>query len=96
MSKKPFQWQQIYIRIKVQQPALVMLFPVNKQTYEAYEQDAQVIAQLCGVSLETRRGCLGEILDFVSIPITDAKPIIAKLIEAGHKVGVLEEITKEQ
>lgn len=83
------QWQQI----KTTYPDAILLFRIG-DFYEAFEQDAEIVANTLDVVLASRKDDNGERRPMAGIPYRDAEQPIKRLIDAGHKVAICEQIGK--
>lgn len=75
-----------YHKIKQRFPDTVLLFRVG-DWYETYKDDAKIVADVC-VQVMTRRNNA----PLTGIPYAKADEHIARLINAGHKVAICEQI----
>ena len=87
---KVFNPLEAYTRIKPEMPDSILLFHVG-DFYEAFHDDAELIAKLLGLTL-TRRSKQGEgsEIPMTGFPYHSLEGYLAKLVAAGHKVAVIE------
>lgn len=81
-----------YHRIKAQHPDHILFFRCG-DFYEMFGNDAKVASQALAIAL-TRRGTdeHGEPIPLAGIPYHSVEPYLAKLIRAGHKVAICEQM----
>ncbi|MGI8588499.1 MAG: DNA mismatch repair protein MutS [Chloroflexia bacterium] len=80
-----------YKRIKKQYPDAIVFFRLG-DFYETFEEDAAIVAQVCDVVLTRRNFAKTEPLPMAGVPYHSAEAYIAKLIAAGYKVAVAEQM----
>lgn len=80
--------------LKQKHPDALLLFRTG-DTYESYEEDAEHLAQIMGYELrrkpaegEQRRLCL------VTFPYTQLDTVLPKLIRAGHRVAICDQLER--
>lgn len=79
-----------YKDIKQKHPDCVLLFMVDSQ-YEAFEEDAIVVADILKLPLIT-----ATTVKIAGFPVTDIDSQLPKLIKAGHRVALVEQVTYEK
>ena len=81
-----------YHRIKSKHPDHVLLFRCG-DFYETFDDDAKIAAQVLGITL-TKRGttATGEPMPLAGVPYHSVEPYLAKLIRAGYKVAICEQM----
>ncbi|MDQ2806539.1 MAG: DNA mismatch repair protein MutS [Chloroflexota bacterium] len=80
-----------YKRIKKQYPDAIVFFRLG-DFYETFDDDAPIVAQVCDVVLTKRNFAKGENMPMAGVPYHSAETYIAKLIAAGYKVAVAEQM----
>ncbi len=73
---------------KTKYPDTIMLMKMG-DFYEAFGDDAKVLNEVCGLTIT----CRGETL-MAGLPYHSLESYLTKLVKAGHKVGVCEQINK--
>jgi len=69
-----------------------ILFFQMGEFYELFFSDAKVAAPVLGIALTQRGKHLGTPIPMCGMPIHAADRHIAKLLQAGHKVAICEQI----
>src|SRR6185295_12959799 len=80
-----------YLQIKARYPDTILLFRLG-DFYETFERDAEIAAAALDIVLTSREMGKGQRVPLAGIPYHAAEGYIAKLIAAGHKVAVCEQI----
>ncbi|MDD2365900.1 MAG: DNA mismatch repair protein MutS [Desulfuromonadaceae bacterium] len=80
-----------YLEIKSGYPDAILLFRMG-DFYEMFLDDALLASRLLDISLTSRNKGSGEEIPFCGVPFHSVAPYIAKLIEAGHKVAICEQV----
>src|SRR6478672_4310406 len=80
-----------YRRIKKQHPDAIVFFRLG-DFYETFDEDAAIVAQVCDVVLTRRAFAKGENMPMAGVPYHSAELYIQKLIAAGYKVAVAEQM----
>ncbi len=80
-----------YLQIKSQYPDAIVLFRLG-DFYETFDDDARTVAQVCDIVLTSRPIGRGERVPLAGVPYHAVEGYIARLIEAGHKVVVVDQI----
>ncbi|MEK7281809.1 MAG: DNA mismatch repair protein MutS, partial [Chloroflexota bacterium] len=91
MSKEATPVRRQYLHIKQQYPDALLLFRLG-DFYEAFEEDAQVLAQVLQIALTSRPMGKGQRLPMAGIPYHALDNYLARLIKAGHKVAICEQM----
>lgn len=76
-----------YKRIKAKYPDAILLFRVG-DFYETFYEDAQIASKVLGIVLTQRQ----EGVPLAGVPYHAAEPYIAKLVRAGYKVAICEQL----
>ncbi len=81
-----------YLSIKRQYPDVIVFFRLG-DFYETFDDDARIASQVLDITLTSRSG-MGKDnrVPMAGIPYHAAEGYIAKLIGAGHKVAVVEQV----
>ncbi len=78
-----------YNSIKEKYPDAILLFRVG-DFYEAYRKDAEVVSEICGITLTQHKG------DYLSaIPHHSLDNYLPKLVKAGKRVAICESLDGE-
>jgi len=80
-----------YLQIKKQYPDTIVLFRLG-DFYESFDEDAKVVAQACDIVLTSRPVGKGQRVPLAGVPYHAVEGYIAKLIKAGHKVAIVEQV----
>ena len=83
--------RQQYLQIKAQYPDTVVLFRLG-DFYETFDDDAKLVAQACDIVLTSRPVGGGQRVPLAGVPYHAVEGYIAKLINAGHKVAIVDQI----
>ncbi|HID35484.1 MAG TPA: DNA mismatch repair protein MutS [Anaerolineae bacterium] len=80
-----------YLQIKKQYPDAILFFRLG-DFYETFDDDAQIVAEVCEVTLTSRPVSKGQRVPLAGVPWHSADTYIAKLIRAGYKVAICEQV----
>jgi DNA mismatch repair protein MutS len=80
-----------YLRIKKRYPETIVLFRLG-DFYETFDEDAKVVAQVCDIVLTSRPVGKNQRVPLAGVPYHSVEGYIAKLIQAGHKVAIVEQV----
>lgn len=83
-----------YLQIKRNYPDAILFFRMG-DFYEALDEDAQIISQELNIVLTAREVGKGVKVPMAGVPHHAAENYIARLIKAGYKVAVCEQVGKE-
>jgi DNA mismatch repair protein MutS len=83
--------RQQYLAIKRQYPDVLLFFRLG-DFYEMFEEDAKIAARVLDITLTSREMGRGQKLPLAGVPYHSAEAHIARLIAAGYKVAVCEQI----
>ncbi len=83
--------RQQYLRIKKQYPDTIVFFRLG-DFYETFDDDAKLVAQVCDIVLTSRPVGKDQRVPLAGVPYHSVDGYIAKLIQAGHKVAMVEQI----
>lgn len=81
-----------YLQIKAQYPDAIVLFRLG-DFYETFDDDAKTVAQVCDIVLTSRPIGHNERAPLAGVPYHAVETYIAKLIGAGHKIVIVDQMT---
>jgi DNA mismatch repair protein MutS len=82
-----------YAQIKARFPDTILLFRLG-DFYETFDDDAELAARLLDLVLTGREMGKGQRVPMAGIPYHAAEGYIARLVAAGHKVAVCEQLSE--
>ena len=82
---------QQYLQIKQRHRDSILLFRLG-DFYEMFFEDAQTAAKILDIALTSRHRSEDGSVPLCGVPYHSAEPYIQKLLRAGHKVAVCEQI----
>ncbi len=91
MAKSLTPMRHQYLQIKKQYPDTIVLFRLG-DFYESFDEDAKIVAQACDIVLTSRPVGKGQRVPLAGVPYHAVEGYIAKLIKAGHKVAIVEQV----
>ena len=80
-----------YLQIKAQYPDTIVFFRLG-DFYETFDDDAKIVAQVCDIVLTSRPVGNGQRVPLAGVPYHSVEGYIAKLINAGYKVAVVDQL----
>ncbi len=80
-----------YLSIKKQYPDAILFFRLG-DFYETFDEDAKTVAQVLDIVLTSRNVSKGQRVPLAGIPYHAAESYIARLIKAGYKVAICEQV----
>jgi len=80
-----------YLQIKKQYPDAILFFRLG-DFYETFDDDAKIVSEVCEVTLTSRPVSKGQRVPLAGVPWHAAETYLAKLIRAGYKVAVCEQV----
>ena len=83
--------RQQYLRIKKKYPDTVVFFRLG-DFYETFDDDAKIVAKVCDIVLTSRPVGKDHRVPLAGVPYHSVEGYLAKLIEAGHKVAIVEQV----
>src|SRR5512139_2917122 len=92
MSTTPMRSQ--YLALKKQYPDIILLFRLG-DFYETFDDDAKTVSSVCDVVLTSRPVGNDERVPLAGVPYHAVDTYVAKLINAGYKVAIAEQIGNE-
>jgi DNA mismatch repair protein MutS len=84
--------RQQYLNIKKQYPDTIVFFRLG-DFYETFDNDAAIVSQVCDVVLTARPTSKDQRIPMAGVPYHSAEGYIARLVQAGYKVAVAEQLT---
>ncbi len=90
MAETPLRRQ--YLQIKQQYPDTVVFFRLG-DFYETFDDDASIVSRVCDVVLTSRPTSKEQRIPMAGVPYHSAEGYIAKLVQAGYKVAIAEQLT---
>ena len=91
MDSKVHPVRRQYLDIKARFPDTILLFRLG-DFYETFESDAQLVSNELDIVLTSRKTGNGQLMAMTGIPYHAADGYIARLINAGHKVAICEQV----
>jgi DNA mismatch repair protein MutS len=82
---------QQYHAVKKQHPATLVLFRLG-DFYELFYDDAKIASKILQITLTARNKEKGQAVPMCGVPYHAAENYIARLIRAGHKVAICEQL----
>ncbi len=83
-----------YLSIKKQHPDTIVFFRLG-DFYETFDDDAKLIAKVLDIVLTSRKVAKDQRVPMAGIPHHAAENYVARLIRAGHKVAICEQVATE-
>lgn len=80
-----------YLRAKSEHPEAVLLFRMG-DFYETFFEDARILAEVTGIALTSRNPHDADPIPLAGFPWHSAEPQIGKLLRAGHRVAICEQV----
>ena len=84
-----------YLRIKKRFPNAIVFFRLG-DFYEAFDDDAKLVASACDIVLTSRPIGKGQRVPLAGIPYHALDSYLPRLISAGHKVAIVEQMGREE
>ncbi|MCL6648275.1 MAG: DNA mismatch repair protein MutS [Chloroflexi bacterium] len=82
-----------YLAFKRQYPDCILFFQIG-DFYETFDQDAQDVAAICDIVLTARGFGPGDRRPLAGVPVRSAETYLAKLVAAGRKVVVVDQVER--
>ncbi|MDK9718065.1 MAG: DNA mismatch repair protein MutS, partial [Trichlorobacter sp.] len=79
------------MEIKSRYPESILFFRMG-DFYEMFLDDALVAARILDITLTSRNKNSADEIPFCGVPFHSAQPYIARLVEAGHRVAICEQV----
>jgi DNA mismatch repair protein MutS len=86
--------RQQYLEIKRRYPDAIVLFRLG-DFYETFDEDAKIVSQVCDIILTSRPVTKKQRVPLAGVPHHAVDSYIAKLINAGHKVAIVDQMGNE-
>jgi DNA mismatch repair protein MutS len=83
-----------YLQIKKQYPDAILLFRLG-DFYETFDEDAKLVAKTCDIVLTSRPVGKNQRVPLAGVPYHAVEGYIAKLINAGYKVAICEQVSDQ-
>jgi DNA mismatch repair protein MutS len=83
-----------YLALKRQHPDVILFFRLG-DFYETFDDDARIVSEVCDVVLTSRPVGNDERIPLAGVPYHAVDGYIARLIAAGYKVAIAEQIGNE-
>jgi DNA mismatch repair protein MutS len=80
-----------YLSIKKQYPDAILFFRLG-DFYETFDEDAKLVSKVLDIVLTSRNVSGGQRVPLAGIPYHAAENYIARLIKAGYKVAICEQV----
>jgi len=80
-----------YLEIKEQYPDAILFFRLG-DFYEMFFKDAEIASRILNIALTSRDKGAKEKVPMCGVPAANAAPYINRLIEAGYKVAICEQV----
>ncbi|MFZ2949771.1 MAG: DNA mismatch repair protein MutS, partial [Desulfuromonadaceae bacterium] len=80
-----------YLEIKSGYPDAILFFRMG-DFYEMFLDDALLASRILDIALTSRNKGSGDEIPFCGVPFHSAAPYVARLIEAGYKVAICEQV----
>ncbi|GAB4412720.1 MAG: DNA mismatch repair protein MutS [Anaerolineales bacterium] len=81
-----------YLAIKKRFPNTIVFFRLG-DFYETFDEDAKTVAQVCDIVLTSRPVGKDQRVPLAGVPYHAVDTYLAKLIEAGYKVAIVEQVS---
>jgi DNA mismatch repair protein MutS len=85
--------RQQYLSVKSQYPDCILLFRLG-DFYETFDEDAKTVARVCDIVLTSRPVGNDQRVPLAGVPYHAIDFYIAKLVEAGYRVAIAEQISE--
>ena len=83
-----------YLSIKKQYPDAIVFFRLG-DFYETFDEDAKTVAKALDIVLTSRNVSKGQRVPMAGVPHHAAENYVARLIKAGYKVAICEQLGSE-
>ncbi|HAA74353.1 TPA: DNA mismatch repair protein MutS, partial [Candidatus Latescibacteria bacterium] len=95
MSSEPTPMMKQYQRFKQDHPDSILLFRMG-DFYETFYDDAKIASQILGLTLTKRNNGKADKIPLAGLPYHALDPYLARLIRAGKKVAICEQMEPPQ
>ena len=82
-----------YLELKQRHPDTLLLFRMG-DFYETFDEDAEVLAEVCEVALTSRPVGGNQRVPLAGVPYHSVDSYLAKLVESGIKVAIAEQMSE--
>ncbi len=82
-----------YLRIKRNYPDAILFFRLG-DFYETFDEDARIVSEVCEIVLTSRPVAKNKRVPMAGVPYHAAETYIAKLLKAGYKVAVCDQLSE--
>ena len=86
--------RQQYLQIKKQFPDTIVFFRLG-DFYESFDEDAKKVAAACNIVLTARDMGTAQRVPLAGVPYHALDTYLARIINAGHKVAIVEQTSDE-
>ncbi len=90
MPETPLRKQ--YLQIKSQYPDTIVFFRLG-DFYETFDDDAAIVSRVCDVVLTSRPTAKDRRIPMAGVPYHSAEGYISRLVQAGYKVAIAEQLS---
>jgi DNA mismatch repair protein MutS len=80
-----------YLEIKARYPESILFFRMG-DFYEMFLDDALIASRILDITLTSRNKNSADEIPFCGVPFHSAQPYVARLIEAGYRVAICEQV----
>jgi DNA mismatch repair protein MutS len=80
-----------YLTIRATHEGCVLLFRMG-DFWETFYEDAETLSRVTGLTLTSRGTEKGERVPLAGAPLSTLESIVAKLVEAGHRVAICDQV----
>src|SRR5713226_8662204 len=84
---RPTPMMQQYRDAKARHPGMVLLFRMG-DFFETFEEDAELISRVLGLTLTTRDGSI----PMAGVPVKSVEQYLRKLLQAGYRVAICDQV----
>jgi len=81
-----------YLEIKRRYPGMILFFQIG-DFYEAFDEDAHVVARELGLALTRKYFGKGQVHPLAGVPVRSIEGHLAKLINRGYKIAICDQVT---
>ncbi|HMY76186.1 MAG TPA: SNF2-related protein, partial [Blastocatellia bacterium] len=81
-----------YLEIRDRYPGMILMFQIG-DFYEAFDEDAQIVARELGVALTRKWFGKGQAHPLAGVPVRSIESHLARLIHRGYKVAICDQVT---
>lgn len=82
-----------YLNLKAQHPDCILFFRLG-DFYETFDEDAQIVADVCDVVLTSRPVGNNQRVPLAGVPYHSVDGYLTRLVEAGYRVAVAEQVSQ--